>query len=170
MLIFLVEALDRQPINVVLALIGPGSLVERLRPLHGRKHRLHCTGEFLSRERVALCMRAADCCVSASSMETVGFTAMESLSCGTPFLAARAQGFAEFLSHGVNARLWTPLDETSFDDELRALMATPRRGQWSPEALRDSVATASVEACTERALRAYQFPGPTCYHTFRCIV
>ena len=29
--------------------------------------------------------------------------AMESISCGTPMLAANAQGFAMYLTHGVNA-------------------------------------------------------------------
>ena len=31
--------------------------------------------------------------------------AMEALSCGTPMLAANAQGYAMYLSHGVNASL-----------------------------------------------------------------
>lgn len=53
---------------------------------------------------------------------------LEALSCGTPMLAANAQGFAEHLSHGVSARLWAPHDEASFDRELRALMETPRTG------------------------------------------
>merc|ERR1711972_1196822 len=87
--------------------------------------------------------------------ETVGFTAFEALSCGTPMLAARAQGFAEHLSHGVNSGLFTPLDTESFDKELRQMMATERKGSWSPEALRASIADASVETCTERILRCY---------------
>merc|ERR1719203_122352 len=101
-------------------------MVEEPKPLHGPERRLHCTGEMLGREDVALALRAADCCVSASTMETIGFTAMEAISCGTPMLAANAQGFAEHLSHGVNARLFTPNDEESFDRELDTLMATGR--------------------------------------------
>mmetsp|Transcript_53085 Transcript_53085/g.153091 ORF Transcript_53085/g.153091 Transcript_53085/m.153091 type:complete len:439 (+) Transcript_53085:66-1382(+) len=154
---FLVEALARHPKKVVLALVGPGSLTEGLRKLHGPEHRIHCTGKSVSREMVALYMRASDCCVSASVMETVGFLAMEALSCGTPMLAANAQGFAEHLSHGVNARLWTPHDEASFDTELRTLMETPRSGNWTPEALRASIASASVETCTDRALASYAY-------------
>lgn len=153
---FLVDAMDRAPCNVVLGLIGAGSLCSELSKLHGRERRIHCTGECLPREQVALCIRAADCCVSASTMETVGFTAMEALSCGTPMLAANAQGFALHLSHGVNARLWTPHDAGSFDRELAALMATKPEGEWSREALRASTASASLEACTNRALRTYQ--------------
>lgn len=153
---FLVDALRRAPSNVVLGLIGAGSLCEELSKLHGKEHRIHCTGEMVCREQVALSIRAADCCVSASTMETVGFTAMEALSCGTPMLAANAQGFALHLSHGVNARLWTPLDTGSFDAELAALMATKREGNWSQEALRASIQPWSLEACTNRALRTYQ--------------
>mmetsp|Transcript_25961 Transcript_25961/g.73882 ORF Transcript_25961/g.73882 Transcript_25961/m.73882 type:complete len:436 (-) Transcript_25961:176-1483(-) len=152
---FLVRALERSPRNVVLALVGPGSLTEELKQRHGPEQRLHCTGKSMPRETVAIYLRAADCCVSASVMETVGFTAMEALSCGTPMLAANAQGFAEHLSHGVSARLWAPHDEASFDRELRALMETPRTGSWSREAIRASMAAASVEVCTDRALASY---------------
>lgn len=154
---FLVDAMARAPANAVLALVGNGSLVPELKKLHGKEHRLYCTGEFVGREQVAHSLRAADCCVSASTMETIGFTAMEALSCGTPFLAANAQGFADHLSHGVNARLWTPQDTESFDRELKELMATKREGSWTKEALRESMASASVEACTGRVLAAYTY-------------
>eukprot|EP00927_Polykrikos_kofoidii_P084909 TRINITY_DN9094_c0_g1_i1.p1 TRINITY_DN9094_c0_g1~~TRINITY_DN9094_c0_g1_i1.p1 ORF type:complete len:438 (-),score=55.64 TRINITY_DN9094_c0_g1_i1:48-1361(-) len=164
---FLVDALERAPKNVVLALIGPGSMTSELSKLHGKEHRLHCTGDFVSRERLAVCIRAADCCVSASTMETIGFTAMESLSCGTPFLAANAQGFAEHLSHDVNARLWTPYDPASFDRELAAMMATKLDGAWSRESLRGTMEMASSEHCTDRALRAYQEALPPRWRSIR---
>lgn len=154
---FLVDALKRAPKNVVLALVGPGSLATEFSKIHGKESRLHCTGELVGREEAALILRAADCCVSASVMETVGFTAMEALSCGTPMLAANAQGFAEHLDHGRNARLWTPGDEASFDKELAAMMATKREGDWAPEALRASMESASLTECTDRAIRAYHF-------------
>jgi glycosyltransferase involved in cell wall biosynthesis len=164
---FLVDALSRAPSNVVLALVGAGSMVQRLSVLHGAESRLHCDGCFVSREDVALSLRAADCCVSASVMETTGFTAMESLSCGTPMLAARAQGFAEHLSHGTNARLWTPYDTSSFDQELKAMMATDREGSWTAEALRASMEHASIEYCTDRALDAYKNTGHANLRLFR---
>lgn len=152
---FLVDALARAPKRVVLALVGPGSMCAELSKLHGPEHRLYCTGECVSREGVAIAFRAADCHVSASTMETIGLTAMEALSCGTPMLAANAQGFAEHLQHGVNARHFVPHDEASFDKELVEMMATERKGNWSPEALRASMEIASVDACTDRCLQAY---------------
>eukprot|EP00928_Gymnodinium_smaydae_P070203 TRINITY_DN540_c0_g2_i1.p1 TRINITY_DN540_c0_g2~~TRINITY_DN540_c0_g2_i1.p1 ORF type:complete len:448 (+),score=99.14 TRINITY_DN540_c0_g2_i1:123-1466(+) len=167
---FLVDALARGPENLVLALIGPGSLANELAKRHGKDQRLYCTGKMVSREEVALSLRAADACVSASTMETVGFTAMEALSCGTPMLAANAQGFAEHLSHGVNARLWTPNDEASFDKELATLMATPRKDTWAPEALRASMASADIGACTDRALRAYESSSTASQRMLRLLV
>jgi len=152
---FLVDALKRAPKRVVLALIGPGSLTAELSKLHGPEQRLYCTGQLVGREEVALTLRAADLHVSASTMETIGFTAMESISCGTPMLAANAQGFALYLSHAVNARLFTPGDAESFDTELATIMSKPREGSWSREALRETMAFASIEACTERAFEAY---------------
>merc|ERR1739845_171423 len=70
-------------------------------------------------------------------------------------IAANAQGFAMHLRHCKNARLYTPMDEDSFDRELEAMMATKREGAWSPEKLRESMAYASVDACTERVLKVY---------------
>jgi len=163
---FLVDALGRAPENVVLALVGSGSAAEELSKLHGKHNRLHCTGKFIGRPEVALALRAADACVSASTMETVGFTAMEALSCGTPCLMVRAQGFAMHLTHGVNARLWTPLDSASFDAELKTLMETKRENQWSRESLRASMESASVSACTDRAVEVYRSAGPV---NHRCL-
>lgn len=152
---FLVDAHKRAPKHVVLALIGPGSMAEELKQFHGPEHRLYCTGELASRDEVALIFRAADLHVSASRMETVGFTAMESISCGTPMLAANAQGFAMYLTHGVNARLFTPGSVESFDSELAELMNTKREGSWSRESLRGTMEMASIDACTDRAFQAY---------------
>merc|ERR1712060_694115 len=100
-------------------------------------------------------------------METVGFNALETLSCGTPFLAANAQGFAMHLDHGVNARLFTPQDPVSFDKELGILMATKQEGSWSREALRASMEKASIEHCTDRALRAYSALPPPNFRWLR---
>jgi glycosyltransferase involved in cell wall biosynthesis len=164
---FLVDALDRLPKNVVLALIGPGSATAELSKLHGANKRLYCTGQLVGRPEVALAMRAADICVSASVMETIGFTAMESLSCGTPMLAARAQGFALHLTHAKNARLWTPGDAASFDHEFMELMNTKREGDWSKEALRASMAHSSVDLCTDRCLSVYGLLRPVDYRRSR---
>jgi len=152
---FIVDALDRAPKNVVFGIIGAGSMVPELKKLHGKDHRIHCTGDFVNREEVAIALRASDACISASAMETIGLTAMEALSCGTPCLMANAQGFKEHLSHETNARLWTPGDAASFDRELAALMKAGRKGNWAPEALRESMLWASLDTCTDRALQAY---------------
>jgi len=162
---FLVDSMARAPKNVVLALIGPGSMCDELCKLHGPESRIFCEGKFVGREEVALCLRAADCHVSASTMETVGFTAMESISCGTPMLAANAQGFALYLSHGVNSRLFTPGDKDSFDAELAVMMST----KWDRKVLRDSMESASIEACTDRAFNAYLYTGGINFRWFRTL-
>merc|ERR1712048_1006864 len=113
----------------------------------------------MGREEVAVSFRAADAAVSASTMETIGFTAMEALSCGTPMLAVKAQGFALHLTHDMNSRLWTPLDPASFDKELSIMMATKAEGKWSRDQLRLSMAHASVEVCTDRCVEVYLQAG-----------
>merc|ERR1712203_862464 len=149
----------RAPKRVILALVGAGSMADGLKQKHGVDNQLHCTAQFVGRREVALAMRAADCAVSASTMETVGFTAMEALSCGTPMIAANAQGFAEHLTHGENARLYTPHDEASFDRELAFMLENKPEGAWSRESLRASMELASVEKCTAVALSVYEAAG-----------
>ena len=146
------DALERSPASVSLALLGSGSEAEVLKKRHGASARLHCTGKFVGRKEVALAFAAADASVAASTMETIGLTAMESLHTGTPCLFANAGGFAEHLTHDVNSRLFTPGDPASFDRELEALMTVRREGCWAPEALRDSMAEASLTSCTDRVL------------------
>ena len=96
------DALERSPASVSLAILGSGSEAEVLKKRHGASARLHCTGKFVGRKEVALAFAAADASVAASTMETIGLTAMESLHTGTPCLFANAGGFAEHLTHDLD--------------------------------------------------------------------
>lgn len=153
---FLVEALKRAPENVTLALVGDGPLGPELTQL-GKEQapKLFCEAKFVGREEVALSLAASDIGVSASCMETVGFSAWESIACGTPFLAADALGFHEHLKPGVNSRLWTPKDTEAFDEALKQFIKDKEVDAWDKATLRESVKPAHIPDCTERAVQAY---------------
>jgi len=154
---FLVEGLKRAPENVTLALVGDGPLGEEFAELSKElMPRLFCEPKFLGREEVALALAASDIGASASCMETTGFCAIESIACGTPFLAANALGFAEHLSDGVNARLFKPDDTASMLTALAEFNKEKEEGRmWKRDALRASVNHACLSDCSDRALVAY---------------
>jgi len=157
---FLIEALRRAPDNLTLALIGDGPLGPEFAELAKQlAPKLFCEPKFVDREAVAIALAASDLGVSASCMETTGFCAIESIACGTPFLAADSLGFHEHLTSSGwhrNARLYTPGDAMAFDDALRNFVEDKQTGRWADrEVLSDTVRSARVSDCTDRALRAY---------------
>jgi hypothetical protein len=154
---FLIEALRRAPDNLTLARIGDGPLGPEFAELAKElAPKLFCEPKFVDREAVAVALAASDLGVSASCMETTGFCAIESIACGTPFLAADSLGFHEHLQPDRNARLYTPGDATAFDDALRKFVEEKQTARWTDrEALSDTVRSARVSDCTDRALQAY---------------
>ena len=106
----------RQCKGVYLAIVGGGMMSSELEKLHGVKNRIYCKPGFVNQEQLANMYAAADLHISASQMETLGNTVLESLACGTPVITPRAQGFVDSIEHGVNGLMWKPDD---LDDAVR---------------------------------------------------
>eukprot|EP00945_MAST-04E_sp_MAST-4E-sp1_P004001 g4001.t1 len=114
-IIKLVERVD----GVYIALVGHGVMGEDLKQLHGEKRRIYCKPGFVTHEELALYYSCCDLHISASQMETLGNTVLESLACGTPVITPRAQGFVDSIEHGVNGLMWEPSEDLS--DAVRLL-------------------------------------------------
>ena len=50
---------------------------------------------------------------AASTFETFGYTAIEAMACGTPFLGPRAQGYRDTVQHNKGGYLFDAKDITS---------------------------------------------------------
>lgn len=61
--------------------------------------------------------------------------AMESISCGTPMLAANAQGFAMYLTHGVNAIQLQSRQQAAFQISIQVQVKSIGLVSWIPETL-----------------------------------
>merc|ERR1712167_8685 len=109
----------RQCKGVYLAIVGGGMMSSELEKLHGVKNRIYCKPGFVNQEQLANMYAAADLHISASQMETLGNTVLESLACGTPVITPRAQGFVDSIEHGVNGLMWEPSEDLS--DAVRLL-------------------------------------------------
>ena len=76
----------------------------------------YCKPGFVSQDDLANIYSAADLHISASQMETLGNTVLESLACGTPVITPKAQGFVDSIEHGVNGLMWKTND---LDDAVK---------------------------------------------------
>lgn len=152
--------------NVHLAMIGGGSLADDIKEVEGSTNRIFCHASFLSHEELSLYYNAADVHISASQMETLGNTVLESMACGTPVLVPEAQGFIDTVHHKESGLLWDKnigipsavdwikllvTDETL----LRSLKqgARSRIGHLSCESAVDDLKNWYVEAAENRRLK-----------------
>lgn len=114
----LLKMVEAVPQGVYLALIGNGMMRDDLMKLSCEKNHIYVSAGFVSHEQLAEFYQAADLHVSASQMETLGNTVLESVACGTPVLVPGAQGFKDTVIHGETGELWNP---ESLDDGIERL-------------------------------------------------
>ena len=69
---------------------------------------IECMGYIANEVRMAKIYNAADIFIIPSRAETLGFTAMESLACGTPVVGYNVGGIPEVVDHKKNGFLATP--------------------------------------------------------------
>jgi len=99
-LVKLVRFFRNRGLAVRLAIIGDGPARDDFIGLHGDP----ATGiwfvpGFLQQNELAAFYASADVVASASTFETFGYTALEAMACGTPFLGPNAQGFRDVVAH-----------------------------------------------------------------------
>jgi glycosyltransferase involved in cell wall biosynthesis len=156
---FLVELVRRARaggLKVRLAIIGDGPAASEFAPLHG----LESSGvwfvpRFLKQTELAEVYASVDCVCSASTFETFGFTSLEAMACGTPFLGPRAQGFRDVVQHNKGGYLFDARDLTSASHYLE-LLVKERHELFPPEEVLASTADFTAAACVARTLAAYQ--------------
>jgi len=155
-LVELVASFRARGLRVWLGIIGDGPAAADFAPLHGDDD---ATGVwfipgFLGQRELASVYRAADVVCSASTFETFGFTALEAMACGTPFLGPRAQGFRDVVSHGKGGYLFDAHDQTSAAHYLELMVH--ENAELFPEAgVIASTADFTAKNCLKRTLLAY---------------
>ena len=155
---FLVEMVRRARAlgkKVRLAIIGDGPAASEFVDLHG----LESSGvwfvpRFLNQRELAQVYASVDCVCSASTFETFGFTSLEAMACGTPFLGPRAQGFRDVVQHNKGGYLFDARDLTSATHYLEILL-NEREELFPPDQVLASTADFTAAACMQRTLLAY---------------
>lgn len=77
----------------------------------------------MTSEQVAAAYSCADAYFTGSEFETLGFGAIEAMSCGAPALCPAAQGFQDTVQHGVSGYLFKPRSHDDAEECLRKLIS-----------------------------------------------
>ena len=133
--------------HVYLCVVGNGVLASHVARLHGAENRIYCQPGFVTHSALARYYRAADVHASASLMETLGNTVLESVACGTPVLVPNAQGFRDTVVDGQTGMLVRDSDDAVAklvrlrdDKALRASLRASARAHAAHLGVSDTVA------------------------------
>jgi len=157
---FLVELVKRCRADghkVRLAIIGDGPAAHEFTHLHGDEDDVGVwfVPGFLKQQELAQVYASVDVVASASTFETFGYTALEAMACGTPFLGPRAQGFRDVVSHGKGGYLFDAKDQKSASHYLE-LLVHEKAELFPPERVLAATADFTAKNCLHRTLQAYQ--------------
>lgn len=119
----------------------------------------------MSRNDLALRLRAADYLVVYSTYEGLSHTALEALAVGTPVIASRCGGNPEVVEDGVNGLLVPPADTEALADALRRGLEPDIRRRLSAGAVADPAAwdrmvEGTVAVLTRAAANSHGRRGP----------
>lgn len=153
---FLVDLVKRfKHRRVWLALIGDGPAAQEFAHLHGEEHQVYFKPEFFNQSKLAQVYASVDAVTSASTFETFGYTALEAMQCGTPFLGPRAQGFRDVVAHGKGGYLFDARDLTSASHYLELLL-NEKEELFPREGVVAATAEFTALNCLRRTLSAYK--------------
>jgi glycosyltransferase involved in cell wall biosynthesis len=140
------------------AVAGEGALLAALRAQAARlglAPRVHFLGQLAHDELLAL-MARADLLVQPSSPEGFGQVYAEAMSQGTPVIACRDEGPADFIRDGVSGWLVAPGDSNALAAVIAAALDDPTATQTVAEAGREAAAALTWAANAQRQLAIYE--------------
>ena len=140
------------------AVAGEGVLLAALRAQAARlglTPRVHFLGRLAHDELLAL-MARADLLVQPSSPEGFGQVYAEAMSQGTPVIACRDEGPADFIRDGVSGWLVAPGDPDALAAVIAAALDDPTAAHAVAEAGREAAAALTWTANAQRQLAIYE--------------
>ena len=140
--------------GIHVAIVGDGPDRERLESKASGR-RVHFTG-FLRGADLAEAYASADVFFMPSTTETLGFVVLESMSAGTPVVAARAGGVRDLIEHGVNGLLFDPDDDRGAAGQVRRLLESPGQRAHLSRLARKFAETGSWTEETRRLVGHYE--------------
>jgi glycosyltransferase involved in cell wall biosynthesis len=155
--------------DVRVYLVGAGSEMERVRRLAGQQG----LGEVVRfagpvpHDQLVQWYRAADLTVLASHSEGVPNVLLESIACGTPFVATRVGSIPEIADPTID-RLVPPGDPAALSGAMAATLSLRARGTHQRRILATpEVVRAQFNAVFERVRQPF-LPEPALAHRLSC--
>ena len=116
----------------------------------------HFAGKIEREEKLADYYRAADVFLFPSLQESMGYTALESLACGTPVVAFRTSGVTDVVLHEENGYL-APLGDTDqFARGISWIYNHPTPGELASKGVAHAVSGFSSGVIAEKHLALYK--------------
>ncbi|HZV81860.1 MAG TPA: glycosyltransferase family 4 protein [Geobacteraceae bacterium] len=117
----------------------------------------HFLGWQQDETSLALLYAAADVFVFPSLQESLGYTAMEAMACGTPCVAFRQGGVADLIDHGHNGYLARPFEADDLAQGIASILEDDAlRQEWSIRARHKVVQKFSLERVAADHLALYR--------------
>jgi len=126
----LIEAFAELDENIVLLVVGKGTLEETLKEMAERKglnERVIFTG-FVSDEELPLFYAAADAAASSSGYEAQCLTILNAMACGLPVACPNARAFVDYIEDGVNGYMYDATPKGCAEAIMKCLSSDPSVG------------------------------------------
>lgn len=125
-------------------------------------------GAIATDEELVSLYRAADFFVLPSLQESLSFTVMESMACGTPCVAFNVGGVGDLISHGENGYFVRAGEVHELADGITRMMADSDRRTFMGRRARQKVESGfSINQVAERYLELYKYVIDKYQHTCR---
>jgi glycosyltransferase involved in cell wall biosynthesis len=151
--------LAKRKVPARLFVAGDGELLPGLRELAGKLNasdRIHWLGNVADPKSL---LQASDVFVLASVGEAFGLVLAEAMACGVPIVGSRSGSLPEVVDDGTTGLLATPLDASSFADQVEMLYRDrKRRSEMGKAALKRVQERFTVELAVANTLRIYDSP------------
>ncbi|WP_165922853.1 glycosyltransferase [Anseongella ginsenosidimutans] len=116
----------------------------------------HFAGKIGQEEKLAGYYQAADVFLFPSLQESMGYTALESLACGTPVVAFRTSGVTDVVLHEENGYLATLGDTDQFAEGISWIYHHPSRGELASRGVAHATGHFESGLIAEKHLALYK--------------
>tara|TARA_Y100000389_G_scaffold38078_1_gene32359 strand:+ start:1508 stop:2761 length:1254 start_codon:yes stop_codon:yes gene_type:complete len=133
---------------------GPENYSKKIQKYHNQtfsnKNTINYLQCFLSQEELSKMYKISDVYFSGSEFETLGFGAIEAITCDCFTLCPDSQGFKDTIKHNVNGYLYQPNNYNDTEKGLKLLL------EKDSSKISDTCKEMNIDKCTTNALTIYK--------------
>tara|TARA_Y100001958_G_C21248511_1_gene581352 strand:+ start:8998 stop:10254 length:1257 start_codon:yes stop_codon:yes gene_type:complete len=132
---------------------GPENFVKKIQKYHNQtfsnQNTINYLPYFLSQEELSKMYKISDIYFTGSEFETLGFGAIEAISCDCFALCPDSQGFQDTIKHEINGYLYQPNHYNDTEKGLKLLLDKDSNN------ISETCKEMNIDKCTENVLKLY---------------